>query len=300
MPGNAVLRVVTELNHLLRHTSLAKLDRPFPRLSLWLRLTDLLGGAHTLVASAFGFRFARLALVTVCAPIVLAAVVQWNRVSPHERLRHPFGRRRVQRGLVTVNIEQLRRRALFWLAHGYLFARQQATDFAMRIIHVAGDDGVFGTNDHAGRFQADVGAVSAIVALGCRVGFRIDVDGVVRASLHAGFAADTDAAVEFDNTVGALVHGLCGADARAGRVGAMVAARDLKVTAGVWISPGFNRLYPRAVDAQGYLVLAFASGRTGVATDTFAVVDHKTVICLGRLGVLSDGSVGGVNHGTFA
>ena len=87
----------------------------------------------------------------------------------------------------------------------------------------------------------------------------------------------------------ALVHGLRGADTHTGRVGAVVTARHLKMAASVRVEAGFNVFHPGAAHPQGHFVLLrFAGDGTGVAANTFAVVDDKTVV----LGLISrDGNV---------
>ena len=164
------------------------------------------------------------------------------------------------------------------LAHNRILLGQQAADFTVWVVHIAADDGVFGADNDAGWLQADVGAVGAIMAFSGRVRFRVNVDGVVRTGLHTGFTADTNGGVELNNTVSPLVHRLGGADADAGRVGAMVAARHLEMTPVVRESARFHIFDPGAVHPQGYFVFAFAGGGAGVTADTFTVVDDKTII----------------------
>ncbi len=144
---------------------------------------------------------------------------------------------------------------------------------------------MFWANDDTSGFQPNVGAMGAIMAFGGCVCFGVDVDGVVGARLHARFAANADAVVEFDNAIITLVHRFCGADADAWRIGAMVAACDLKMTAGVWVAACFYVFDPGAVDAERDFVFAFAGGGAGVAADAFTVVDHKAVIFDGCQGL---------------
>lgn len=58
----------------------------------------------------------------------------------------------------------------------------------------------------------------------------------------------------------------------------MIAARYLETAAHVRISACFNILNPGAVDSQGHLVFGFACSRTGMTSDTLALVDEKSVI----------------------
>ena len=208
-----------------------------------------------------------------------------NDIGRHEGLGGAFGGGGVEGDVAAVYVEQFGGRALLRFADGDFFAGQEVGDFAVGVVHISGDDGVFGTDDDAGRFQADVGAVGAVVAFCGRVCFGVYVDSVVGAGLHTGFAADAKAAVEFDNAVFPLVHCFDGADADARRVGAVVTARYLEVAAVVGEGAGFDVFDPGAVDAEGDFVLTFAGCGAGVAADTFAVVnDEAVVFCVSAQG----------------
>ena len=114
------------------------------------------------------------------------------------------------------------------------------------------------------------------MTLGRGIGLWVHVDGIVGARLQARLAADARALVKLNNAVRTLVHGGDGADARTGRILAVVAARHLKVAAAVRVLARFHILDPRAVDAQRHFVFRFASSGTGVTTNTLAVVDDKS------------------------
>jgi len=184
--------------------------------------------------------------------------------------------------IVTLYVKQLGRGTLFRFAYRHILPGQQAADFAFWIVHVPGDDGVFRADNNAGRFQANVGAVGAVMAFGRRAIIGVNVDGVVGAGLHTRLAANADAVVELYDAVGALVHGLGGADTYAGRVGAMVAARHLKMAARIGIGPCFYVFNPGTIHAQRDFVFTFTGGRKGVAANTFAVVDEEAVVFGGR------------------
>src|SRR5690348_12323401 len=100
---------------------------------------------------------------------------------------------------------------------------------AQRLVEVAGNDSLLRTDDNTCRLQPHLRAVGAIVALGGRIAFGVDVDGVVRAGLHAGFASDATVGVEIHNAVRTLVHGRNGADGDARRILTMIATSHLKV-----------------------------------------------------------------------
>ena len=59
----------------------------------------------------------------------------------------------------------------------------------------------FGADVDAGGFEPNVDAVGAVVALGGGVGFGVDVEGIVRASLHTGFTADTTVFIKIHNAI---------------------------------------------------------------------------------------------------
>jgi hypothetical protein len=134
------------------------------------------------------------------------------------------------------------------------------------------------TNDHTGRFQAKIGAVGAIVAFGGGTGFRIHIDGVIGAGLHTSLAADTDTAIELYNSIMPLVHGSHGANTDTGRIGAVIAARHLKETAGIGELPFFYILDPGPADPERNFIFRLTGDTTSVTTNTSPVVDNKAKI----------------------
>ena len=285
MPGDFVLEVVANLHHLFGHGA-AKLDGTLPGLSLGLPLAQ----GHARFGSAGGHGRDWGMTVVVAIP---GRGVQRQHIGPHKRLRRALGGRGVHGHVAALNVKQLGRGALLRLAHRHILASQQGADLAGGVVHVPGDDRVLRADHHTGRLQADIGAVGAVVALGRRARLRIDVDGVVGAGLHTRLAADTKAVIELHNAVGPLVHGLRGADTHTGRVGAVVTACHLKMAASVRVEAGFNVFHPGTAHPQGHFVLRFAGDGTGVAANTFAVVNDKTVV----LGLISrDGNVYGHAH----
>jgi hypothetical protein len=195
----------------------------------------------------------------------------------------------MQRDIIAINIEQLRRRALFWFANSYFLRRQQVADFAARIIHITGDNGLFGADNDAGRLQADVSTVGTVVAFSRRSRIRIDINSIIWTGLQASFTADASAIVKLDNAIVALVHSLSRADTHTGRIGTVVAARHLKVTAGVRVHTLLYIFDPGTIDTKRHFIFAFTSSRTGVAANAFAVVNDKTII----FGSNSEGKISG-------
>jgi len=137
---------------------------------------------------------------------------------------------------------------------------------------------MFGTDNHAGGFESHFNPMRAEGAFCNGVGFGVEIDRVVGAGLHAGFAADANGRVKLDDAIAALIHGCDGTDAHAGRVDAVIAARHLKAAAHVGISTCFNILDPGAIHTKRHLVFGLARGGAGVTADAFALVNEKAVI----------------------
>ena len=104
------------------------------------------------------------------------------------------------------------------------------------------------------------------------------MNGIVRAGLHARLAADADAGIEVDDAIFSLVHGRDRAYPYTGWVGTMVAAGDLKMAPVVGKDACFHIFDPGAINTQGHFIFAFTGGRTGVATNTLAIVNDEAVI----------------------
>jgi hypothetical protein len=58
----------------------------------------------------------------------------------------------------------------------------------------------------------------------------------------------------------------------------MITAGNLKMAPGIRVNACLNVLNPGAIHTQGHFVFALAGSRTGVATDTLAIVDDEAVI----------------------
>src|SRR5216684_7926463 len=145
-----------------------------------------------------------------------------------------------ERDLVPFDIEQFWPRILFGLAYLHLFVGKQVSDLCVGVVHVAGDNGVYRTDDDTGGFDADFYSVSAVVAFGGRVGVGIDIECVVRASLGACLATDATVIVEIDNPIRSGIERGDRADLHAGCVGAVVTAVNGEQTAGVRIDTFLN------------------------------------------------------------
>jgi hypothetical protein len=96
--------------------------------------------------------------------------------------------------------------------------------------------------------------------------------------LHASLTADADPWIKINNTILPLVHGCDWTYAGARWIGTVITASYLKMTPGIWKDPSLNVFYPGTVDTERYLVFTLTGSRTGVATNTLAIVDDEAVI----------------------
>jgi hypothetical protein len=96
--------------------------------------------------------------------------------------------------------------------------------------------------------------------------------------LHAGFASDANGWVKLNDAIIALIYCGDGADARAWWVGAVITARDLKVAPHIGVCAHFDIFDPGAIHAKWHVILRLARGGAGVTSDTFTLVDQKSVI----------------------
>ena len=184
----------------------------------------------------------------------------------------------VEHGMVAVDIVDVRAGVFLRLAHGDLLPGHQLGNLRQGIIEVAGGDRFHRADDDAGRFVARIYAMGAEVALGRRVGFGIDVKGIVGAGLHARFAADTAVAVKIDNAVIPDVKRGGGADVHARSGLAMIAAVHRKDPPVVGEGALLHIFHMGSVDPQRHVVLRLAGHRAGMAPDAGAVVDYEAVI----------------------
>jgi len=130
---------------------------------------------------------------------------------------------RVERGFVTVDVEESWVGSLFGFADRDGFACEDLRDLGRRIVHIARNDRVFGADVDAGGFETDVDAVRAVIAFGRRVIVGVHIDGVIWAGLRASFAADAAAVVEIDDAVLASEQRRNRTDLDARRVCAVIA-----------------------------------------------------------------------------
>jgi hypothetical protein len=118
--------------------------------------------------------------------------------------------------------------------------------------------------------------MSAEITFRSSVTVWIYVESVVRAGLHARFAANTAVSVKIDNAVRSAEQGNSRTDLNAGRIVAMVAAQDSKVAGRVRKRSLFDVLDPGTIDSDGNTMFCFACHRAGVATNAAMLVNDES------------------------
>src|SRR5260370_37045054 len=114
------------------------------------------------------------------------------------------------------------------------------------MLQTPGKNCLRGADDDASRLQLGFHAVSAEVAFGGGVEIGIDVEGVIGAGLHATLAADTSLIVKIDDSVGASVEGVGGADGNAGSFVTVVTSQHAEMAAAIGKLTLFHLLIPSA------------------------------------------------------
>ena len=104
--------------------------------------------------------------------------------------------------------------------------------------------------------------------------FRVDEDGVVGTSSHAGFATDADRFVEIDYAVGAFEHRRRRARRDAGRMRTLIAARHLMRAPHRGKHTNVNVLDVSSRNRKRYQVFGFAGGSARVTANAARMVDH--------------------------
>lgn len=115
------------------------------------------------------------------------------------------------------------------------------------------------------------------IAFGRSVVVGIDVQSIVRTSLHAGLATDATPVVEIDDSIEPPIQRTCGTDFRARWVIAVVAPHHAKMARSARKFALLDVLDPGAKDTDRDLMFLFARHRAGVTTDTAVLIDDKSV-----------------------
>ena len=87
-------------------------------------------------------------------------------------------------GFFSSQVINIRTCPLLRFARAYGFASDDPGDFGVRIMQIACNDGPFGTDNYAGWLDADLDAMSAIVALSGGMAIGVNVECVVWTCLH--------------------------------------------------------------------------------------------------------------------
>ena len=196
-------------------------------------------------------------------------------LTPHEgSAGGSRGGDRIERRLVRSLVEELRMRLLLGPTDGDRMTACGSRDLGARLVQVADQNRLDGTDHHAGRLQPDVEPVRAEVALLGRVILGVDEDRVVGTGRDAGFAAYADRLVEVDDPVRTAEHGTGRAGRRARSPLALVAARDLECAAGLGKHAHVHVLDVGTSHGERHLVLGLARRGAGMAADAAVMVDQ--------------------------
>ena len=117
-----------------------------------------------------------------------------------------------------------------------------------------------------------------VIALGGRAFVWIDVQRIVRTSLHTRLAADTAIIVEINNAIFARKQCIGRTDGRTRCILAMVATMDAEFPRRIGIGSCLDVLDVRSIDANGNIVLGFACHRTGVTANACPIVDDESIV----------------------
>src|SRR5262249_41847896 len=135
--------------------------------------------------------------------------------------------------LVGAYVVELGTSPLFGFSHDSALAANQSRYGRFGIVEISGDYSLFRADYNARGLQPDLNAMSAEVAFLRRVGIRIDVERVVRASLHAAFTTDAIFGIEIHDSVFALEQCSDRTDCDARRVVAMIATQHGEMALGI-------------------------------------------------------------------
>ena len=135
-----------------------------------------------------------------------------------------------------------------------------------------------GADDGAGRFEAHIDAVRAVIAFRGSVRLRIDIERVVRAGLHAGFTTDAAAVVKVDDAILSPVQCRDRTNLDAGCIVTVIAAHHRKEPSRIRELTLFDVLDPSSIDAHWDVVFRLTCNRAGMTADTAAIVDNESKV----------------------
>ena len=116
--------------------------------------------------------------------------------------------------------------------------------------------------------------MSAEVTFLCRMIFRVDEDGVVRARGHARLTAYADCFIEINYAIRALEHCRRRAGCNARGVRALITSRYLVRSSRLRKSTYINMLHICARHRERHFVLRLAGRSAGVTANAARVVNH--------------------------
>ena len=179
-------------------------------------------------------------------------------------------------------VKELRERLFLRASHRHRVSVHDLCDVRIRVIHIADENRLRRTNDHARGLELHVDAMGAEVTLLSGVIVRIYEDRVVWARGHARFAPDADRFIKIDDAVRALEHGRRRARRDARCVRALIAACDLVCAACLRKDADIDVFDVSARYRERNEILRLARSRTCVTADTARVVDYLRPLNRGR------------------
>jgi hypothetical protein len=194
--------------------------------------------------------------------------------APHKQttIRSPRGKG-IQRRLVRALIEEFGQRLLFGSPHGNRLAIDYLCHIRLAVVHVADQNRLSGTNNHAGRLQSHIYSMRAEVTFLRRVIFGIDENCVVRAGCHASFTTDANRLIEIDNAVGPLKHRRRRTGCHTRRMGTLITARHLMGAPSLWKDTDVDMFYIRSGNGERHQVFRLACGGAGMTANAARMVD---------------------------
>jgi hypothetical protein len=126
----------------------------------------------------------------------------------------------------------------------------------------------------------------AKIALSGGVVAGIDIESVIRTSLHAGLATDTSPVIEINDSIGTPVKSASRTNFRAGRIIAVIASHHPKMPRCMREFTLLDVFHPSPKNTPRHLVFLFASDRAGMTPDATVLIDNKTVSHLSTFSLL--------------
>jgi hypothetical protein len=136
---------------------------------------------------------------------------------------------------------------------------------------------VLRTHNHARRFQPNLSPMRAVVALGRSSFIGIDINRIVRASLHTRLAPNAPLGTEINDAILALVHRSDWTNRHARWIFAVIAARYLEYAACVGKRSLLDILNPCPIHCERNVVLGLAGHGAGVTPNALAIINDESV-----------------------